>query len=432
MGIVRQIADFVWPEQRAKDPFASRSKSIWQTLNELDSFDNVADDGWAITAVYTACMIYGQAMASLDFGTYMSKDDKKVIVDGDPVTKLFTERINSYMNPHDWFITSMLHWGITGNAMSYIVRDRSGTPKELILLDPHNLTNAELKDGKKLFYYSGLSKPIEDKNMFHIAGPGWDGILGRNPIEAHRAVMNTNAFMIKYIEKFFENGAHLKYVLEKEGIMEDDEYNNLLTSWHELYAGPDQAGKTAILEDGVKIKPLSLSPVDAAYLQIYGNITKNVANIYRLPLYLFNEYQEGAKYDNVEYQDLTFVKYSMVPMVTKWEQEIKRKLYPPNSNKVGRFDLFSLLRGDMDAVSDYANKFFTIGALNQDEIRRKFLNMNPLPDGQGKKYYVQGNNMVPIDKIDEIYEQKMQSANVNGGRPGNNEVDTDLPTVKEA
>lgn len=430
MSIAGSLRDFIWRgEERARDPFASRSKSLWQTVADLDTFHQLQEEGFNIPQVYTACQIYGNAMASLDFRTFKDEGDVNIEQERHILTRLLTEQINPFMTPFDFIMTIMFHWGITGNGNAFIVRNRKGDAAELILLDPHNFTKVEIKNNRKLWHYANYPNPIPDEDMFHIAGPGWDGLLGKNPIEAHRTMMSTSLHMDKFVEKFFENGAHLRHIIEMEGQMDDDSYNNFMTSWHNVFSGPQNAGKTAILENGMKLKPLSLNPVDAAYLQFSGNVTKMVANIYRLPLYLFNEYKEGAQYDNVESQDLAFIKYAIGPMVIRWEQEIKRKLLPNNTRFFGKFDLFSLSRGDMKSISEYVKTFFILGALNQDEIRRKYLKMNPLPDGQGQRYYVQGNNMVPIDKIDQIYDQKLQGTTPGGGE--HSELDTDLPTIKE-
>lgn len=431
MSIVGSLASLIWrKEERAKDPFANRSRSIGDIVADLDASNWGEDDGFGVPQVYTACQIYGNAMASLDFSTFKDEGDRDIEQEKHPLTRLLTERINPFMSPFDFMVTMMFHWGITGNGNAFIVRNRKGEAIELILLDPHNFVKCEIKNGKKQWTYSNYDRPIPDEDMFHISGPGWDGLMGKNPIEAHRSMMNTSLYMNKYLEKFYENGAHLRHVIEMEGILGDDEYDNFMSSWHKVFTGANNAGKTAILEHGMKLKPLSLNPVDAAYLQLSGNVTKMVANIYRLPLYLFNEYKEGAQYDNVESQDLAFIKYAIGPMTIRWQQEIKRKLLPNNSSFFGRYDLFSMSRGDMKSISEYANRFFIIGALNQDEIRRKYLKMNPLPDGQGERYYVQGNNMVPINKIDQIYDQKLQG-NIpgQGGQP--TQADTDLPTIKE-
>ncbi len=427
MALLTNFVDFVWPEQRAKDPFANRAKSLWQTIEELDDFENITRDAFDIPQVYTACQIYGNAMGSLNFSTFKREGERNEEQEGHYLTKLLTERVNSYMTTFDWKNLMMFHWGITGNAISAIVRNRKNEPVELLPIDPHEIVEVKLEKGVKIWVIGANKLEIKDDDMFHISGPGWDGVMGRNPIEAHRSVIMTSKHLNTFIESFFVNGAHLKHVLETDNILDDDEYNNLTTSWHEMYAGPQNAGKTVILENGVKIKPVSLNPADAAYLQISGNITKTVANIYRLPLYLFNEFKEGAQYENVESQDLAFIKYAIGPMTIKWEEEIKRKLLPRNSKFFGRFDLFSLARGDMKSVSEYANRFFVVGALNQDEMRERFLGMNPLPNDQGKRYYVQGNNMVPIDKVDQLYDQKLS------GQPGDQqeEIDTDLPTIKE-
>lgn len=419
-------------EQRLRDPYADRTRSWSDIVDAMYSPAGAAEEGLAITQVNTACRIYGQAMGSLDFSMYRMENDEQIEVPDHSITKLFTKSINSYMTPFDWFVLSEIHLGITGNSTSYIVRNRAGNPIELLPIDPHDIVDVQLKNGVKTWVIGNDSRKIRDKDIFHIAGSGWDGVMGKNPIELHRSLMNTSSAMRKYLEKFFAQGASPKYVLETEEILDEEERNNISSSWHKVYAGPENAGKTVILENGLKVKPVSLSPVDTAYLQLMGNVTKQVANIYGLPLYMFNEFSEGAQYENVESQDLALIKYAIAPRAIKYEQEIQRKLIPDRTNYMPRFDLFSLSRGDMKTISEWVNRFFIIGTLNQDEIRKKYLNMNPLPNGMGKKFYVQGNNMVPIDKIDEIYDNKLQQPAVTGGgRPTEDEVDTDMPTIKE-
>ena len=59
-----------------------------------------------------------------------------------------------------------------------------------------------------------------------------------------------------------------------------------------------------------------------------------------------------------------------------------------------RFNLDSLLRGDTEARGEYYTKLWNIGALSQNDIRRRE-NMNPIEDGD--KYYVPL-NFQPIDE----------------------------------
>lgn len=421
------------PEKRfLRDPFADRTRSVYDIEDALAATGVLSDNGgFGISDVYTACSIYGNALASMDFMAYIDGVDEDIDQPDHWLTKLFNDSVNDYMSPSDFKITAMFHWGITGNFNALITRNRRGEVISLDILDPSNLTKVFVRDGKKYWEYSDINKPIPDEKVFHIAGPSLDGLMGANPIEAHRTIFNASNYMHNYREKFFQNGAALKHVIEMDETLDPVEYQNFMSSWHRVFSGPNNAGKTAILENGMKLKPIQINPIDAAYLDLSSDARKTIANIYRLPIFLFNEYAEGSQYENIESQNLFFVNYSMAPMAKKWEEEICRKLVGKKSKLRGRFDLFSLARGDMKSVADYAKNFFVLGALNQDEIRKKYLKMNPLPNNQGSRFFVQGNNMVPIDKIDQIYEQKLQGNKMPGeGGPDTN-LDTDLPSIKE-
>lgn len=417
----------MYPELRKRDPFANRRKGLWKIVGELDSYENYSGDGWAITSVYTACRILGSSMGALDFSVFKQDGDRNIDQPNHPVSKLFNGEVNSYMNTFDWFFVSMFHVGMRGNALSAIIRNKKGDPTELVMIDPDKVERVELRNGVKR--YEIQKNWFEGEDLFHIMGPSWDGLWGRNPIQAHKDVMGADEHIQTYLRSFFENGAHVKQVILSDGTLDDEEFNNLYSSWNEAMVGPEKTAGTAILEGGMDIKPLSLNPPDAAYLQASSDVRKKVANIYGIPLFLFNEFADGAKYGKVEDQDLTYVKYTISPWVKKFEQEIRRKLL--RGKFIPVFDLSSLSRGDMGAQSEFATKFYNMGMLNRNEGRRKYLGLNPVDDGD--RFFIQGNNMVPVDKIDDVYDAKLNPSNIpgQGGRPKDDVPDPDLPTIKE-
>lgn len=105
--------------------------------------------------------------------------------------------------------------------------------------------------------------------------------------------------------------------------------------------------------------------------------------------------------NNIEFQGLEFLVYSMMPWLVRWEKAMNRQLLTIKEKKTHhfKFDITGLLRGDQAARSTYFQILFNIGALSPNDIRQRE-DLNPI-DG-GDQYFIQGNNAVPLDKIGEL------------------------------
>jgi len=83
--------------------------------------------------------------------------------------------------------------------------------------------------------------------------------------------------------------------------------------------------------------------------------------------------------------------------LTKWEQEIKRKLIQAKDRRTfAEHVVAGLLRGDTVARFEAYSKALTAGWMNRDEVR-SMENMNPIPDGSGKIYLIPLNMGTPAD-----------------------------------
>lgn len=81
--------------------------------------------------------------------------------------------------------------------------------------------------------------------------------------------------------------------------------------------------KVAILEEGIKYTPISISPNEAQFLETRKFQINEILE--------FSEYHhmvgdlEKSSFSNIEQQSLEFVKYTLDPWVSRWEQSIVKK-----------------------------------------------------------------------------------------------------------
>ena len=128
----------------------------------------------------------------------------------------------------------------------------------------------------------------------------------------------------------------------------------------------------------------------------------------------------------IEHQGIGFVTYSLRPWLIRDEQAMKRCLLTAEGRKnyYLEYNVDSLLRGDSKARGEFYKTLFMLGAISQNEIRKKE-NMNPIENGN--IYYI------PLNMADSSKEAQLALENdsdegetdSNDDENGPNEGETD-------
>ena len=106
---------------------------------------------------------------------------------------------------------------------------------------------------------------------------------------------------------------------------------------------------------------------------------------------------EKSSFSNIEQQSLEFVKYTLDPWVTRWEQSLTRTLFTDEEKKVYfiKFNLEGLLRGDYASrMSGYATARQN-GWMSANDIR-ELENMDRIPAEDGGDLYLINGAMLPL------------------------------------
>lgn len=337
----------------------------------------------------------------------MRKDKDGQIVEAvsHPLYRLLRYDPAPYYTSFNWRSACMDHALRRGNALSEIVRDSSGIPRRLILLPIDQYRGWEIKNDE-LYYLIGPNQTmVSAENFVHISGPTNDGIQGINVIDAHRMTFSADMSSRKYSETLWKNGASLTGYIKYPERLSEEAFGRLKTSWEQEYAGAHNAGKTAILEGGAEYQQLGMTPQESGLYSSQKQSVEEISRIFGVPLHMLSSLDE-ATFNNIEHLTMTFLRDTMYPWYERWTQELDRKLLTRRERDLGyyfTFDTSGLSQAPLETMSEYYVKMFNIGVLNQNEIRHE-LKRNAIP--LGDRYFVQGNNMIPTDAIDEILETK--------------------------
>ena len=235
---------------------------------------------------------------------------------------------------------------------------------------------------------------LKPSDVLHIPGLGFDGLVGYSPIAMAKNAIGLAIATEEYGSKFFANGAHPSGVPEHPGTIKDPQ--RVRDSWMSQFGGSANSNKIAVLEEGLKYTPISISPEQAQFLETRKFQINEIARIFRVPPHMVGDLEKSS-FSNIEQQSLEFVKYTLEPWLVRWEQSIQRTLFFPEEKKryFAKFNVEGLLRGDYASrMSGYATARQN-GWMSANDIR-ELENLDRIPTEDGGDLYLINGNMLPL------------------------------------
>lgn len=360
-----------------------------------------------MTAVYSCVRILAEAIAGLPLHLYRYRDDggKEKAIDH-PLYLLLHDEPNPEMSSFVFRETLMTHLLLWGNAYAQIIRNGKGEVVALYPLMPNKMSVDRDSDGHLYYTYQrsneealiaeGTKVVLSPKDVLHIPGLGFDGLVGYSPIAMAKNAIGLAIATEEYGSKFFANGATPSGILEYPGTVKDPE--KVRDSWTRGFSGSGNAHKVAVLEEGMKYTPISISPEQAQFLETRKFQINEIARIFRVPPHMVGDLDKSS-FSNIEQQSLEFVKYTLDPWVVRWEQSIQRTLLQDEEKPryFVKFNLEGLLRGDYQSrMNGYATARQN-GWMSANDIR-KLENLDRIPPESGGDLYLINGNMLPLDR----------------------------------
>ena len=230
--------------------------------------------------------------------------------------------------------------------------------------------------------------------MLHIPGLGFDGLVGYSPIAMAKNAIGLAIATEEYGAKFFANGAAPSGVLEHPGTIKDP--SRVREAWQSQFGGSGNSGKVAVLEEGMKYTPISISPEQAQFLETRKFQINEIARIFRVPPHMVGDLEKSS-FSNIEQQSLEFVKYTLDPWVIRWEQSLARSLLSVDekSKYFFKFNVEGLLRGDYQSRMNGYSVARQNGWMSANDIR-SLEQLDLIPEDKGGDSYLVNGNMIPL------------------------------------
>lgn len=341
-----------------------------------------------ISAVYACVRVLAESFAMLPVNIYERSGSNRNVISM-PLADVLGLQANSYQGSFQYRELAQACLGLWGNHYAEIQRNtRTGEVIGLYPLPP-GAVSVSLKDGKKWFDCNGVK--LSQDEIFHVPGLGYNGITGLSPIQLQQRSLSVAVNSDAFGDSFFRNGTKLSGVLQHPGKLSKDAADRLRAKWQETYAGSSNGFKVAVVEEGMQFKEISLPPADAQFIETRKYSVSDIARIFRVPPHMVGDL-ERATFSNIEQQSIEFVQFTMLPWVTRFEQEINRQLFSLTQmgNYFVKFNLAALLRGDIKSRYEAYSIGRNGGWLSVNDIRA-LEDMNPIDNGNT---YLEPLNMV--------------------------------------
>lgn len=371
-------------------------KTLFAPISSASGFVVSDKTSMAVSAVYACLSRLGGAVLQLPVHQYRAgQDGQRERIRNSSLWWLLNEQ------PHArWTAASWKEWivrcvALRGDQFTRIVRSGNQSGGQIIGLEPLHpemvVVRRWVENGAdRLVYdvtdmFAGTRRTVDQDDMLHFSGFGYDGLRSISAIQhaARQAVGNSLAAS-EYTGRTIGEGAMPQIALEYPNKFNKEQTQQLRDSFVAVYGGQGGRKLPLVLSEGGKVQQLSISPVDMQLIELRGLEENDICQVLGVPPVLIGKNEKTTSWGTgVEQITIGFVRYTVKPMLCRWEEELNRKFFR-NAGQFVEFELDALLRGDSKAQTEaFRGALGGPGTGNgyrtQNEIRA-MLNLPPDPD----------------------------------------------------
>lgn len=359
--------------------------------------------------VFACTRVLAESVASLPLITYRRDGRTKERAKDHPVYRLLHLQPNPEMTSFSLRELMMKYLCLWGNAICEIDWGNDGYPRALWPLPVQRIGIERLANKTLRYWYDpedgGPRQPIARRNILHIRfmGSGW---WGDSPVRLGLRSLGLDLAAEEYGSRYFANGARPGLILKHPGILSDKAYENLKGSWASEHQGLSNAHRMRILEEGMDVATIGSPPDEAQFLQTRRFQRATIASWYKVPLHKLNDYDGGASYASAEVMQKGFYDDTLLPWLTRIEQELTVSLLMPSEQE----DVYvehladALLRADTAERYQAYQVAIQSGVMSPNEVRERE-NLNPY---EGGDVYLLPLNMIAADQAAQLGQDDSQ------------------------
>lgn len=354
-----------------------------------------------IGAVYGACGLLADSVASLPIRV-LDEPVQQVTAKETAIPPLL-ERPYELISLTDWLVMFVWSLALRGNFFGQIIeRDRLGYPTQIMPVSPDVVRPEVDAKGVVTWLFAGKEVPMED--VFHVRYQTMPGhLLGLNPIQVMKYSFGIAHVQDVHTANIHANGGDPRGVIEVPGPLSEAATKQMAASWNSAHQGPAKSSLSAVLTEGSKFNPITISPADLELLASRKYSAEEIGTlIFRIPPHMLGFAEKQTSMGRgIEQQERTFAANTLAGYLCRAERSLTECLPP---RRYVNFDISRRIRGSELERAQTGSLLMLGGMTIADEIRGKFFDLPPLPNGEGQKVFTPINTELLEKALQELKE----------------------------
>jgi len=316
-----------------------------------------------------------------------------------PSYALLREQPNQVQAPSVFKEQISSHAIMQGNGRAAIIRDNIGNPIELIPMLPdrsitflyegvkYHATKPDKDDDTDMMLGQPTDKNgwvvLLDADVIHIPGFTYDGVSGVGVMQ-----MLNKALQIPYQAQNYEvnqlgRGFRGKLTLEAPPGMfrNEEDAQKFIAAFNKHEAGSDNAGKAALLREGIKMNAVTVTNNEAQFAELKRFSRQDVGLMFGLESMPGDG--DSVSYNSLEQKNQAYL-VALDRWLVKWEEQLDMKLLSPvqktRRSHYHKFNRAAILRTDLATTMTSFVQAIGARIMSPNECRAK-LDMNPYEGG---------------------------------------------------
>jgi HK97 family phage portal protein len=213
-------------------------------------------------------------------------------------------------------------------------------------------------------------------DVFHVRAYRMPGsLVGLSPVAYARQAVGLGLAVEKFGAQFFGEGAVPSLVMEVEGRINREDAEVIHAVWDLRHTGHH---RPAIASGGAKVKPITIAPEEAQFLETSKANVATICRYFRVPPEMMGGETAGhMAYSSPEMRSTDLLVYAVRPWLVRLERAISRLL---PRNQTAKFNPDAIVRVTLKDRYEAHATGIAAGFLTVNEARQ-LEDLAPLPEG---------------------------------------------------
>ncbi len=373
----------------------------------------------AIEAVYTCIRDKSETVGRLPVILYNNENPQSVErVESGRLHRIFTQQPNDFMTMQMFLEFMTASYELYGAFYAYKAMNDRNNIMEIIPFRNQQSVRPQMDVNGRVYYTyttndGRLVQTFDISQLFIVSQFTLNGFTPISPIQWNAMLLNGTDATEKTWKSLQENGITSQFALKTDKSVNDDAIVRLKADWKGFRGAPGVAN-IPILEDGLDVKSLQLSPKDAELLGSRQFSVNRICRIFRVPTERIGMPISGSQNQTFLDIDEYYMRNGIEPGLVKYENAMNLMLRGLGVKRFIRVNRKAFYAGSPSKMVEAVSNEIKMGLASINEGRHD-LGRDPVEGGD--VFAIDTNNLTfgAWNQLDSLQNRDENPEDINNG-----------------